>query len=84
MIGGVVRCVTCPVLVGRDGELAQLGAVLQRAASGQPAIMLVAGEAGVGKTRLLAELLDHATQAGMVTLVAAAWTSARACWPTAR
>ena len=68
MIGDVVRRVTCPVLVGRDGELARLGAVLQRAASGQPAIMVVAGEAGVGKTRLVAELLDHATQAGAITL----------------
>ncbi|HEX8863701.1 MAG TPA: LuxR C-terminal-related transcriptional regulator [Actinomycetes bacterium] len=68
MIDGVVGRVTCPVLVGRGGELAQLGAVLQRAASGQPAIMVVAGEAGVGKTRLIAELAHHAAAAGVVTL----------------
>jgi DNA-binding CsgD family transcriptional regulator/tetratricopeptide (TPR) repeat protein len=68
MIGDVVRRVSSPVLVGRDGELAQLEAVLGRAASGQPAIVLVAGEAGVGKTRLIAELLDHAAQTGAVTL----------------
>jgi ATP/maltotriose-dependent transcriptional regulator MalT len=68
MIGDVVRRVTCPVLVGRDAELAQLGAVLQRAASGQPAIVVVAGEAGVGKTRLLTELAHHGAQAGAVTL----------------
>ncbi|HEX8927877.1 MAG TPA: ATP-binding protein, partial [Actinomycetota bacterium] len=68
MIGGVARRVSSPVLVGRDGELAQLGAVLQRAASGRPAIVVVAGEAGVGKTRLAAELTHHATQAGLVVL----------------
>jgi transcriptional regulator with AAA-type ATPase domain len=68
MIGDVVRRVTCPVLVGRDGELDQLRAVLERAASGQPAIVVVAGEAGVGKTRLVAELTHHADRAGAVTL----------------
>jgi predicted ATPase len=68
MIDGVVRRVSSPVLVGRDGELAQLGALLERAASGQPAIVVVAGEAGVGKTRLVAELTHHATQAGVVVL----------------
>jgi hypothetical protein len=41
MIDGVVRRVSSPVLVGRDGELAQLGALLERAASGQPAIVVV-------------------------------------------
>ncbi len=68
MIDGVVRRVTSSVLVGRDGELAQLGAVLERAASGQPAIVVVAGEAGVGKTRLTAELAHHAAQAGTLVL----------------
>jgi DNA-binding CsgD family transcriptional regulator/tetratricopeptide (TPR) repeat protein len=57
MIGGVARRVSCPVLVGRDAEAAQLRAALKRAAAGRPATVVVAGEAGVGKTRLVAELV---------------------------
>lgn len=43
-------------LLGRDAELAQLGAALQRARGGAGGVLLVSGDAGVGKTRLLAEL----------------------------
>jgi DNA-binding CsgD family transcriptional regulator len=46
--------------VGRDEELTRLLAALQRAEQGQPAMVLVAGDAGVGKTRLLAELAHQA------------------------
>ena len=43
MIGDVARRVSSPVLVGRDAEVAQLRAALERAAAGQPAIVVVAG-----------------------------------------
>jgi predicted ATPase len=68
MIGGVARRVSSPVLVGRDGEVAQLRAVLERAAAGRPATVVVAGEAGVGKTRLVAELVGQAGELGAVAL----------------
>jgi DNA-binding CsgD family transcriptional regulator/tetratricopeptide (TPR) repeat protein len=68
MIGGVTRRVSSPVLVGRDVEAAQLRAALERAAAGRPAIVVVAGEAGVGKTRLVAELLGQAGELGAVAL----------------
>jgi len=38
-------------LVGRASELARLLAALERAEQGQPAMVLVTGDAGVGKTR---------------------------------
>ena len=38
--------------MGRERELAGLGAALERAADRRPAVVLVAGESGVGKTRL--------------------------------
>src|SRR4029453_3369274 len=68
MIGGVARRVSSPVLVGRDAEAAQLGAALERAAAGRPAIVVVAGEAGVGKTRLVTDLVGLAGELGAVAL----------------
>src|SRR5512132_4137029 len=68
MIGGVARRVSSPVLVGRDAEVAQLRAALDRAAAGRPAIVVVAGEAGVGQTRLVAELVGQAGELGAVAL----------------
>src|SRR5262245_7842211 len=47
---------TSPTFIGRTRELARLLELLEQAESGRPAVVLVAGEAGVGKTRLLAEL----------------------------
>jgi predicted ATPase len=40
-------------LVGRAAELGRLDAVLERADRGGQQVVLVAGDAGVGKTRLL-------------------------------
>src|SRR6266540_7466883 len=64
MIGGVALRVTSPVLVGRVAEAAQLWAAFERAVAGSPATVVVAGEAGVGKTRLVSELLARARARG--------------------
>jgi len=56
----MARLVSGPRLRGRDRELRTLGEALDRVASGGSAIMLVEGEAGIGKTRLLAEALEQA------------------------
>src|SRR5437660_391846 len=48
--------VQSPVFVGRREEIASLTALLERAASGEPGFAIVAGEAGVGKTRLVTSL----------------------------
>ena len=44
-----------PRLRGRETEQRLLGAVLDRVTSGSLAILLIEGEAGIGKTRLLKE-----------------------------
>lgn len=48
------------VFVGREAELAELGAGLRRAAGGRGESFLIAGEPGVGKTRLADELVQAA------------------------
>jgi ATP-dependent Clp protease ATP-binding subunit ClpA len=44
-----------PVMVGRADELARLRELV--ATTGDPAVALISGEAGIGKTRLVAELV---------------------------
>ncbi|MFE9452857.1 AAA family ATPase [Streptomyces sp. NPDC006739] len=53
-----------PRLIGRDEELARLTGVLERARSGAARAVLIAGDAGVGKTRLLDEAAGRAARAG--------------------
>jgi DNA-binding CsgD family transcriptional regulator len=50
----------CPVLIGRAPYLAALTRSIDQAALGAGEAALVAGEAGVGKSRLLAEARSHA------------------------
>jgi DNA-binding CsgD family transcriptional regulator/tetratricopeptide (TPR) repeat protein len=55
-------------LIGRSAELAELEAALGDAAEGRPSVAFVAGESGVGKTRLLAELMRRARERGTLVL----------------
>jgi AAA ATPase-like protein len=58
------RSLVSPVLVGRDAELAALTAALDDAVEGVPGVVLLGGEAGVGKTRLVEEAAQGAQAAG--------------------
>ncbi|QHY98335.1 Transcriptional regulatory protein LiaR [Streptomyces sp. S4.7] len=69
MLGTVETKSVSPVFVGRDGELTALTEALARAAAGQPQALLVGGEAGVGKTRLIEELISVACRDGAVVAV---------------
>jgi DNA-binding CsgD family transcriptional regulator len=60
--------VASPTFVGRVEELQTLEAATRRAADGDPAVVLVGGEAGVGKTRLVAELTARCRVDGMRVL----------------
>lgn len=55
-------------LVGRDAELTVLRRALEQARSGLGAVVLVTGEAGIGKSRLLRELAREASGAGVPVL----------------
>ena len=50
----------CPVLIGRTRDLAHLHLLADRAWSGQEQVVLLSGEAGIGKSRLLAALKAYA------------------------
>jgi predicted ATPase/DNA-binding CsgD family transcriptional regulator len=52
--------VTSTRLVGRAHELAELQAALREAADGHPSLAFIAGESGVGKSRLLSEFEQRA------------------------
>ena len=58
-----------PVLVGRAAELATLQAAFDAVRAGGPAALLIGGEAGVGKTRLISEFAGQARAAGARVLI---------------
>ncbi|MCG3212633.1 MAG: hypothetical protein FOGNACKC_06303 [Anaerolineae bacterium] len=60
--------ITSPILVGRKKEIELLVEALPSVQDGEGRCFLLAGEAGVGKTRLLAELGGLAKNQGFVTL----------------
>ncbi len=55
----IARAPVCRVMVGRREELRELLASRRAAARGQGGLVLVSGDPGIGKTRLLAEFRSH-------------------------
>ena len=55
-------------MVGRDGELGRLLALLDDAGAGRSVVALVSGDAGVGKTRLISEVTKLAAGRGFTVL----------------
>ncbi len=60
--------VASPILVGRASELEALDAALGGVSEGRPAIVVVSGEAGIGKSRLLDEFTARAAGTGATVL----------------
>ncbi|MEU3410823.1 AAA family ATPase [Streptomyces sp. NPDC006658] len=69
MLGPVETRSVSPVFVGRTAELATLNDALARAAAAEPQALLLGGEAGVGKTRLVEEFAAAAAGRGAVVAV---------------
>ena len=59
-------------LVGRDRELALLERLLDEARAGAARFVVVTGEPGIGKTRLLSELVSRAERHGCLALAGSA------------
>ena len=66
--GTMATRVSSSIFVGRSVELAELEAALADAAAGRPWLAFVAGDSGVGKTRLLSEFAARARASGARTL----------------
>ncbi|GIE51150.1 helix-turn-helix transcriptional regulator [Actinoplanes nipponensis] len=64
MLEGVTAHASSEVLVGREADLAALRDALKRTRTAEPSTVLVGGEAGVGKTRLIEEFSRAATAEG--------------------
>lgn len=73
-------------LVGRDREIAELAAGLEDALAGQGGLFLIAGEPGIGKTRLAEQLASHATERGARVVWGRCWEGGGAppYWPWAQ
>src|SRR4051794_13331384 len=73
-----MRQLLCPVVVGRDEELAAIDSALTRAAAGQGGAVFLVGEAGVGKSRMVREASTAARDPGMAGLTGGAVSDGRA------
>lgn len=71
------------VFVGREPELGELLSGLEDALAGRGTLFLVAGEPGIGKSRLAEEVIAHARARGAHVLVGRCWEAggAPAYWP---
>ncbi len=71
--------IVCPILVGRSAELTALQECIQQTASGQGGVVLLSGEAGIGKSRLVAELQRAAEALGFQLLDGQCFPTDRSC-----
>ena len=69
MLADVEPRVSSPVLVGRSGQLSALDAALAEAGRGHSSAVLVGGEAGVGKSRLVREFAGRSRGTGTRVLI---------------
>jgi hypothetical protein len=58
-----------PEMVGREAEINVLNTYLSKATSGQSSTVLVSGEAGIGKTKVIKEFIDIAKVQGFQVLL---------------
>src|SRR5262245_33320431 len=65
-VGGQ-RLVTPPIR-GRAGELKVIGALVEAVAQGRGGVLVIEGPPGIGKSRLLTEVMARADKAGVRTL----------------
>src|SRR3712207_879919 len=69
----------CPVLVGRTRLVEALHRLIDGVGLGSDRLALIAGEAGLGKTRLVAEAKAYAAERGFLVLEGVCFPQDRTC-----
>ena len=72
------QSVVCPVLIGRAAPLSTVLHTLERVRESHGGTLIVSGEAGIGKTRLVRAMTEHARSLGFVALQGACFEADRA------
>jgi predicted ATPase/DNA-binding CsgD family transcriptional regulator len=75
----VRRPLVCPDLIGRVPELSMLRELVEQASGGQGRVALVAGQAGIGKTRLVREAQREAAMRGFLIYQGACYPTDHSC-----
>ena len=71
--------ISCPVLIGRHAELTALHLLIERAKSRKGRMVLLSGEAGIGKSRLATEAKTYAAAQGFMLLEGQCFPADRSC-----
>lgn len=75
MGGSLTPSIICPTVIGRAGHLATLRLLVEQAKQGQRHVVLLSGEAGIGKSRLVVEAKTYAATQSFLVLQGS-------CFPT--
>src|SRR5215469_4678499 len=67
-LDAVERCAVSPVMIGRADQLAALDEAFAASTAGEPAAVLVGGEIGIGKSRLVEEFAGRVATRGSTVL----------------
>jgi DNA-binding CsgD family transcriptional regulator/tetratricopeptide (TPR) repeat protein len=62
------KLIICPILIGRAVDLTALQALFDQIKQGKGQVALISGEAGIGKSRLVAEAKTYAAKQGFLLL----------------
>src|SRR5215831_4998472 len=73
------RSLVCPKIIGRLHERAGLREIVEQAKGGHGQVVVMAGEAGVGKSRLVAETRAIAQAEGFLILQGSCFPTDRNC-----
>ena len=60
--------IICPILIGRTPVLTNLHSLMDQVRGGQGQVVLLSGEAGIGKSRLVTEAKIYASAQGFLLL----------------
>src|SRR3954452_950668 len=77
----MARRLSSPRFVGRSTELNVLLDAAGAAASGRASLVVVGGDAGIGKSRLIAEMADRLRADGWLILEGRTLACADGAWP---